>query len=124
MSVDELMRAVDSLSEPDLENLLDRVLFTRARRKAPVLSHEETVLLLEINQGMPSELHNRYEVLATKRDDDALTEAEYAELLDVGDRMEGFGVKRLESLIKLATIRQVPLPQLMTDLGIQSPGVR
>jgi hypothetical protein len=124
MNVDELLKAVDDLSEADLEHLVERALFVRARRKVPVLSAEETALLLEINQGVPSELHDHYQVLLERRDDDALTEVEYAELLDLSNQIEGIGVKRIEALAKLATIRQVPLLKLMEDLGIQSPGVR
>jgi hypothetical protein len=124
MSVDELLKAVDDLSEPDLDHLVDRALFVRARRKANVLTAEETVLLSAINQGIPSALHDRYEILLEKRDDETLTEAAYAELLDICNQIEAFGVKRIEALAKLATIRQVPLLKLMGDLGIQSPGVR
>jgi hypothetical protein len=124
MSVDELLKAVDDLSEPDLDHLVDRALFVRARRKANVLTTEETVLLSAINQGIPSELHDRYEILLEKRDDEILTEAEYTELLDISNQIEAFGVKRIEALAKLATIRQVPLLKLMSDLGIQNPGVR
>jgi hypothetical protein len=36
MSVDELLRAVNNLSEPDLDNLLNRTLFVRARRHGPM----------------------------------------------------------------------------------------
>jgi hypothetical protein len=124
MSVDELLKAVDNLSEPDLDHLVDRALFVRARRKANVLTTEETVLLSAINQGIPSKLHDRYEILLEKRDDETLTEAEYAEILDISDQIEAFGVKRIEALAKLATLRQLPLLKLMDDLGIQSPGVR
>lgn len=124
MNVDELLKAVDDLSEADLEHLVERALFVRARRKAPVLAAEETALLLEINQGVPPELHDRYQVLLEKRDDEALTDAEYAELLDLSNQIEGIGVKRIEALAKLATIRQIPLLKLMEDLGIQSPGAR
>ncbi len=124
MNVDELLKAVDELGEADLEHLIEGALFVRARRRAPVLSSEETALLLEINQGVPSELHDRYQVLLEKRDGDVLTDAEYAELLDISNQIEGIGVKRIEALAKLALIRQVPLLKLMENLGIQSPGVR
>ena len=124
MSVDELLKAVDSLSEPDLDNLVKRALFVRARRKMNVLTPAETDLLLEINQGIPAQVHDRYEVLLEKRDDETLTEDNYRELLDLSNQIEGFGVKRIEALAKLATFRQVSLPKLMDDLGIQSPGVR
>jgi hypothetical protein len=124
MSVDELLRAVDDLSEPDLENLLNRTLFVRARRRGPIATPEESTLLREINRGIPAELSDRYEVLADKRDDETLTEAEYQELLGIAEQIEAFGVKRLEALVKLSDQRQVPLLQLMADLGIQTPEIR
>jgi hypothetical protein len=124
MSVDELLRAVDDLSEPDLENLLNRTLFVRARRRGPIATPEESTLLRAINQGIPAELSDRYEILADKRDDETLTEAEYQELLDIAEQIEAFGVKRLEALVKLSDQRQVPLLQLMADLGIQTPEIR
>ncbi len=98
MSVDELLKAVDDLSEPDFEK--------------------------EINRGIPAELSDRYAILADKRDDETLTAAEYQELLDIAQQIEAFGVKRLEALAKLAELRQVPLLQLMTDLGIKAPAIR
>jgi hypothetical protein len=124
MSVDELLRAVDDLSEPDLENLLNRTLFVRARRRGPIATPEESTLLRAINQGIPAELSDRYEILADKRDDETLTEAEYQELLNIAEQIEAFGVKRLEALVKLSDQRQVPLLQLMADLGIQTPEIR
>jgi hypothetical protein len=124
MSLDELLRAVDELSKSDLDHLTDRVLLVRARHYAPVATAAESSLLREINRGIPAELQVRYEVLADKRDDETLTEAEQMELLDIGDQMERIGVNRLAALVQLAQIRQVSLLQLMADLGIQSPDIR
>ncbi len=124
MSVDELLKAVDTLSEPDLENLLNRTLFVRARRRGPIATPEESSLLREINCSIPAELNDRYEILADKLDEETLIESEYQELLNIADQIEAYGVRRLESLVKLAELRQVPLLQLMTDLGIQTPEIR
>jgi hypothetical protein len=124
MSVDELLKAVDDLNETDVEQLLDRVLFVRARRKGNVLTTEETALMQEINRGLPTELNDRYENLLDKRDEETITDPEYTELLSISEQIENLGVKRIEALSKLAAIRQVPLPQLMQDMGIPSPGVR
>jgi hypothetical protein len=88
---------------------------------ADVLTVAETDLLLEINRGIPEQIHERYETLLEKRDDEALSEAEYRELLDLSNQIEGFGVSRIEALVKLAILRQVPLSKLMDDLEIQSP---
>lgn len=124
MSVDELLKVVEDLSESDLNHLVNRALFVRARRRAPVATPEESTLLREINCGIPSALSDRYEILADKRDDETLTEAEYTELLVIGDQIERIGVQRLEALVKLAELKQIPLRQLMTDLGIQTPEIR
>jgi hypothetical protein len=124
MHVDELLKAVEDLSEPDLDHLVKRALFVRARRRAPIATPEESILLRTINRGIPAELSNRYEILADKRDDETLTEAEHTELLAIGDQIETIGVQRLEALVKLAELKQVPLLQLMADLGIQTPEIR
>ena len=63
-------------------------------------------------------------MLLEKRDAEIFSEVEYGELLVVGEQIEAIGVKRIEALAKLSTIRQVPLLTLMDSLGIQSPGVR
>jgi hypothetical protein len=124
MSVDELLMAVEGLNEPDLESLVNRALFLRARLKSSVLSSDETVLLKVINQGIPKELNDRYQLLADRRDEEMLGASEYEELLSVGHQIEAMGVNRIEALAKLSAIRQVPLLTLMDSLGIQSPGVR
>jgi hypothetical protein len=124
MSVDELLMAVEGLNEPDLESLVNRALFLRARLKSSVLSSDETVLLKVINQGIPKELNDRYQLLADRRDEEMLSASEYEELLSVGHQIEEMGVKRIEALAELSAIRQVPLLTLMDSLGIQSPGVR
>lgn len=124
MSVDELLKVVEDLSESDLDHLVNRALFVRARRRAPVATPEESTLLREINCGIPAELSDRYEILADKRDDETLTEAEHTELLAIGDQIEKLSVQRLEALVKLAELRQIPLLQLMADLGIQTPEIR
>jgi hypothetical protein len=124
MSVDELLKAVEDLSEPDLDSLVNRALFVQASRRAPVSPPEETTLLREINRPIPPELHDRYTALADKRDDETLTDAEYSELLDIGNQIECFGVKRLEAMAQLADMRRIPLLKLMDDLGLQSPDIR
>jgi UDP-N-acetylglucosamine 2-epimerase len=124
MSVDELLKSVDNLSDPELESLVNRALFVRAHRRGPIATPEESTLLRAINRVIPAELSDRYVILADKRDEETLTEAEYQELLAIAEQIEAFGVKRLEALVKLSELRQVPLLQLMADLGIKAPEIR
>jgi len=122
MGLDELLNAANQLSEADLDLLVNRILWLRARRKAPTLPVEEASLLVEINQGIPPDLHQHYQNLIVKRDAETLTSEEYEELLQLSDRIELITAQRAEALVKLATLRQIPILQLLDDLGIQSPG--
>jgi hypothetical protein len=109
MSVDELLKAVDDLSELDLDHLLDRALFVRVRRKAKVLTADETRLLLKINQGIPEDLHREYLGLVDQRHAATITDAAYTRMLELGDQIEAIAADRAEALAELAVLRQVPL---------------
>jgi hypothetical protein len=124
MSVDDLLRAVDDLSESDLEHLVNRVRSVRAQRKPSVLSSQETALLLKINHALPEDLHQEFVALRDRRDAETMTNAENERLSDVSDRIEILAAARAEALVELADLRQVPLVKLMADLGINGAGVR
>jgi hypothetical protein len=132
MSVDELLRAVDDLSESDLESLVNRVRSVRAERHPAVLSGPETALLLKINHGLPEELHQAFLALRDRRDAGTITDAENQQLSDLSDRIENLAAdspkerlrQRAEALMELANLRQMPLVKLMADLEISGPGVR
>ncbi len=118
MSVDEILKAVNDLSESDLENLADRVRSVRAQRKSSVLSSQETTLLLKINHALPEDLHQEFLRLRDRRDAEIITDAENARLSDVSDQIELLAAERAEALVELANWRQVLLSKLMDDLGI------
>ena len=86
-----------------------------------MLSEDEIRLLLQINEGVPEEIHQQYRVLVVKRDAEMLTVEESEELLALSDRIEVLAAVRASALIQLANLRQVPLMQLMDDLEIQTP---
>ncbi len=121
MSLDELIQAANQLNETELDRLLQQIVTLRAQRKAHVLSKEEADLLERINQRVPDDLHAAYQGLRAKREAETLTEAEHDRLIQLSNQIELFGAQRLEALATLAQLRQVSLPQLMQDLGIQSP---
>jgi hypothetical protein len=75
-----------------------------------------------VSEGLPEDLSRRLDELTAKRDVEALTDDEYAELLRLSDEVEKREADRLEALGELATIRQMPLPALMQDLGLVVPG--
>lgn len=121
VSPDELLQAVEQLGTPDLEQFVARVLALRARRAAPSLPPEEAALLIQINLGLPSEMRARLGQLNEKCENEALTEAEHAELLGLVAQVEALEVERIERLSRLATLRGVSLTALMDELGIRPP---
>jgi hypothetical protein len=77
------------------------------------LSTDESLLLQEINQGLPEASWRRYHDLIAKRRAETLTEEEHAELKSLTAEVEMANVRRLEKLIALARLRQVHVKSLM-----------
>jgi len=118
---DELLKAVEQLNLPDLEQLMSQVITLQARRKAPSLPKNESELLLRINQGLPLDVQKRFDELVAKRQAETLTQNEHQELLDLTDRIEKSDARRVEYMAKLANLRGISLPTLMKELDIRPP---
>jgi len=121
LSTDEIISAVDKLTLPELEKLFDRVLVVQAERKAAHLSSAESGLLIRISEGLPSEMAERLSSLRAKREDETITDEEYAELTLLSDRAEELHAERLAALAELARLRGVTLSVLLDQLGIHFP---
>jgi hypothetical protein len=121
MSSEQLLKAIEQMSEPDLEEFVTQVLLLKARRRNANLSTQESEWLLQINQAIPPELQARFNELVAKRQAFTLTDAEHAELLQLTDQIEQRDAERIEALGKLAQLRGRSLPEIMKDLGIQLP---
>lgn len=87
----------------------------------PPLSQTEADLLLKINEGLPVPLRQRYAELIAKRQAEVLTDAEYAELLELTQQVEVYQARRVAYLVELAQLREVPLATLADSLGIKEP---
>jgi hypothetical protein len=107
----------DSLGRDALEHWLGQ-----AQPRAGALPRSEADLLLVINQGLAPELWQRYHELIAKRRAETLTPDEQAHLIELSDQIEQANSRRMEALIELASLRQIPLEALMDQLGIKSPG--
>jgi hypothetical protein len=90
-------------------------------RLPPHLPREETELLQQINQGLPPTTWTRYQALKEKRDARTLTPDEHAELLTLTNEVELWNAHRLELVLALARLRQVPLRVMMDELGLTPP---
>ena len=120
ISLADLLQGVQHLDSSALEQFADEVILLRAKRRAPSLSKAETDLLKQINQGLADSIRLRFHDLKEKRDAATLTPTEHEELLAIIEQIEMLDVERLQALTELAAIRNVPVRQLMHQLGLLS----
>lgn len=121
IDIEQLMDGVARLDTPALENLLSQVSLVLAQRKAPRLSQQESLLLQQINAGVPDAIQKRYIELQTKLHHEMISADEHQELLALIDEIELADANRLQALLELAQLRQVSLHELMHQLGIHPP---
>jgi hypothetical protein len=118
LAIDDILLGISDLDTPDLEQFLQKVGRLVARRKSPSVPERETVLLQAINQSLDVDLQNRFKLLLTKQNKNAISEFEHQELLKLIDKIELQYAQRLEYLIELAHLRGVSLDVLMKQLKL------
>jgi len=97
-----------------VEALADRQALTEA---------SEQQLLQRLSLGFSENEWQRYYQLIHLRQEEALTEEQRRELVHLHDYLEHANNQRLAALIELSKRRNVPLEQLMNELGITKPDV-
>jgi hypothetical protein len=88
--------------------------------KVSSLTADESRLFQVINKGFSTDFWTKLRHLDKKRQEMILTESENIELIEMAEKMETANVERLKALIELATIRQIDLDVLMTQLGLNN----
>ena len=78
----------------------------------------EAALLAKINQGIPTEIRQRYHELIAHRRSETLTPAEHAELIHLSDRHEERRAERLNDASQFAQLRGIPFDATVKQLGI------
>jgi len=121
LSPEQLLKAVSRLPPAELDRFIAQATKLRSPVAGRRLSRRESELLLKVNRGIPTEVQRRYDALIARRQDFALTPAEYDELLKLTDEIEMLDAQRIEYLSELARLRKKPLTVVMDELGIQAP---
>ena len=119
LSTEDLLRAVQQLSNPEIEEFMQNLVTFRAKQITTNLSEKEAELLLNINQSLNQDIQQRYQLLIKKRQQEELTNNEYEELLSLTELVEKNQAQRLQYLVKLANLRGCSLEKLMSDLEIK-----
>lgn len=119
VETDELLKAAAQLPQVELEQFVRRLFSLKARERTSVLSEREAELLDQIYQKLPDDTQQRLNELIKKRQAYTITPDELQELIELTDQAEAFDVARLELISELAHLRNVPLAQLIQQLGLK-----
>ena len=87
-------------------------------KKKAISELSENELLRKINLDITEAEWTTYHRLTTLRRADKITESEYAQLIQLGEKIEDANVVRLKYLVALSQKRKVSLNKVMADLGL------
>ena len=87
-------------------------------KKKAISEFSENELLRKINLDITETEWTTYHRLTSLRKADKITESEYAQLIELGEKIENANVVRLKYLVALSQKRKVSLNKLMADLGL------
>jgi hypothetical protein len=121
LSVPELCKAVAQLERSEFDKIVGQLLILQAQFKANGLEAIPDELRQKITGTLPPEQQQRYQELIEKRQSESLTDNEYHELLELGEKAEQLQVERIEYLSELAEYQGISLTALMQNLGIKEP---
>lgn len=116
---EQLLNAVLQMPRSELEEFVRKVFSLKAREYAPALSERESELLLQINRGLPAQTRKRLNELIEKRQSHTIQQDELQELRQITDQIEKSDAERLKWLIELAALRNLPLDDLINQLGLK-----
>jgi hypothetical protein len=111
-AVQTIFREVQKLSPPEVEEL-GLLVFDLQVNQGAWRPETEAELVDRIKNWAPTELRDRCRELRAKRRSDTITDAEYGELLALGQQLEMLGADRLRRLIDLAKLRNTTLDELV-----------
>jgi hypothetical protein len=113
MSVAQIIEEAHSFSLPELE-ALEQLRLQRLQRVGKIASSEEGRLLERINAPMP---HNeRFAELRHKLQDEALSEDERRELVQIAEAREEANTARVEAVMQLAARQGRPFAQVWQQM--------
>lgn len=115
-----LLPNMAELPVSELEFYLIEITALIRRKQTTDKKMRERVLLDKITQTVLSNKKAlRYQELVYKLEFETITDAEHAEFMRLANQEAKLRNQRVKSLIELAQLRAVSLPQLMADLGLK-----
>jgi len=120
-AAEQLYAAAAKLDTPDLEAFLEEMYYLHAARIANVLGVDESTLLKKIaDTRLSNKKLERFRLLQKKSEQETLTKKEQEEWIELVTEIEKRDTKRLQYLSQLARLRQMPLRDLVQEMGLKA----
>ena len=120
-NIQQLLGNLSDLPLRDIEYFIQELNALVVRKRNNDSEKRDKFLLRKINESvLPEEIMMRYVALQEKMEVETLTEIEREELLKLVEKEEKIRNKRFQYLIELAQLRAISLPDLMTQLGLNT----
>ena len=122
ITFNEIVSKAQKLSFEELTALSKKIMQIQAERMVDDLPLEEVLLLEKIRKQLPFELQERFKVLKGKRLNEALSEIEHKEYLEIIEVIEMDNAEKVKHVGALALLRNRPILELGKELGIFNHG--
>jgi hypothetical protein len=114
----EILNGISVWETNEIEQFMLKINKIVANRKENTINNNENDLLKIIKNSIPEKEQKRFEFLSKKLQKKSISTSEHAEMLELVDLLEQKHAERLEKLIELAHLRNVPLDILMQQLQL------
>jgi hypothetical protein len=120
-NIQNLIGGFSDMPLHDLESVISGLNALVIRKRVADKGKRDKALLLKINQTvLPEQTMERYIFLQDKMELENLAETEYQELLMLVNQEEKIRNKRFKYLLELSQLRNIPLTELMNNLGLNT----
>ncbi|MCC6724595.1 MAG: hypothetical protein IT258_08795 [Saprospiraceae bacterium] len=117
-----LLAAATAMKIQELEALMQELSGVLYRKKSKDKAYQEKELLRLLNEAiLDKEKRERYWQLALQLEEGNMPAAEHTEFMQLVSEEELLRNTRVKLLIELAQLRNMLLPQLMEEMGLNPP---
>ena len=117
---DDLIQGISRLNSAELAAFFEQLNRTISRQKSMPPLGEEAVLLKQIKSLIPASVIRRFKELQNKQYKNTISAKEKEEILLITDFIEEKSAERVALLARLATLRQVPLTELVKQFPLKN----
>lgn len=119
----ELLANAAKMGVQELEALMRELNGVLSRKKNKDKKHREKELLRLINETvLDKEKRERYWMLSLQLEEGAISAEEHREFMQLAEEEELLRNKRVAYLVELSQLRNLPLSQVMEEMGLKPPG--